>query len=71
MQPLVSGITTLRGLDLVAASTIVAELGDLRRFAHPRELLGYVGLVPVNTQAAPSAGEGRSPRWATGTCAGY
>jgi transposase len=46
MQPLVSAIMTLRGLELVAASTIVAELGDLRRFAHPRELMGYVGLVP-------------------------
>ena len=46
MQPLVSGIMTLRGLDLIAASTIVAELGDLRRFARPRELMGYVGLVP-------------------------
>jgi transposase len=46
MQPLVSAIMTLRGLELIAASTIVAELGDLRRFAHPRELMGYVGLVP-------------------------
>jgi transposase len=46
MQPLVSGIMTLRGLDLIAASTIVAELGHLRRFAHPRALMGYVGLVP-------------------------
>jgi len=26
--------------------TVVAELGDLRRFAHPRELMGYLGLVP-------------------------
>jgi transposase len=46
MQPLVGAIMTLRGLELIAASTIVAELGDLRRFAHPRELMGYVGLVP-------------------------
>jgi transposase len=46
MQPLVSALMTLRGLDLLAATTIVAELGDLRRFAHPRELMGYVGLVP-------------------------
>jgi transposase len=37
---------TLRGLELVAATTVVAELGDLRRFAHPRELMGYLGLVP-------------------------
>lgn len=46
MQPLVSAVMTLRGLDLVAATTVVAELGDLRRFAHPRELMGYLGLVP-------------------------
>jgi transposase len=46
MQPVVGAIMTLRGLDLVAATTVVAELGDLRRFAGPRELMGYLGLVP-------------------------
>jgi transposase len=46
MHSLVSAVMTLRGLDLVAATTVVAELGDLRRFAHPRELMGYLGLVP-------------------------
>jgi transposase len=46
MRPVVSALMTLRGLDLVAATTLVAELGDLRRFARPRELMGYLGLVP-------------------------
>jgi transposase len=46
MQPVVHALRTLRGLDLVAATTLVAELGDLRRFARPRDLMGYVGLVP-------------------------
>jgi transposase len=46
MHSLVSAVMTLRGLDLIAATTVVAELGDLRRFAHPRELMGYLGLVP-------------------------
>jgi len=46
MQPVVNAVMTLRGLDLVAATTVVAELGDLKRFAHPRELMGYLGLVP-------------------------
>lgn len=46
MHHLVSAVMTLRGLDLIAAITVVAELGDLRRFAHPRELMGYLGLVP-------------------------
>lgn len=42
----VRAVMTLRGLDLVAASTVVAEVGDIRRFAHPRELMAYLGLVP-------------------------
>lgn len=46
MQPMVGAVMTLRGLDLVAATTVVAELGDLKRFARPRELMGYLGLVP-------------------------
>ena len=66
MQPLVSAIMTLRGLELIAASTIVAELGDLRRFAHPRELMGYVGLVPTwrprSINCAPAIG------WASSCC---
>lgn len=46
MRPLVQAWMSLRGIDFVAAVTLVAELGDLRRFAHPRELMGYLGLVP-------------------------
>jgi transposase len=37
---------TLRGVDQLVATTLVAELGELKRFAHPRELMGYLGLVP-------------------------
>jgi transposase len=53
MQPVVSALMTLRGLDLVAATTVVAELGDLKRFAHPRELMGYLGLVPSEHTSGP------------------
>jgi transposase len=46
MRPLVRALMTLRGVDQLVATTLVAELGELRRFAHPRELMGYLGLVP-------------------------
>ena len=46
MQPVVQALMTLRGIDFVAAVTLVTELGDLNRFAHPRELMSYLGLVP-------------------------
>jgi transposase len=46
MQPLVHALMSLRGVDQLVATTLVAELGDFRRFAHPRHLMGYLGLVP-------------------------
>lgn len=46
MQPVVQALTSLRGIDFVAAATLVAEIGDFSRFGHPRELMGFLGLVP-------------------------
>jgi transposase len=44
--PLVTALMTLRGFDLIAASTVVAEIGDFERFAHPRSLMKFIGLIP-------------------------
>lgn len=46
MRPLVEALMTLRGVDQLVATTLAAELGQLQRFAHPRDLMGYLGLVP-------------------------
>jgi transposase len=46
MNTLVKTLMCMRGFDFVAAVTFVAELGDLSRFAHPRALMAYLGLVP-------------------------
>lgn len=46
LQPLLAGLMTLRGLQLVSAATVLAELGDLRRFPHPKRLMSFLGLVP-------------------------
>ena len=45
-QPVVRALMGLRGLALLHAATLVAELGDLSRFTHPRQLMAYLGLVP-------------------------
>jgi transposase len=39
-------LQALRGLGLVAATVLVAEIGDLRRFANPKQLMAWLGLVP-------------------------
>ncbi len=45
-EPAVRALMALRGLALMHAATLVAELGDCHRFAHPAQLMGYLGLVP-------------------------
>jgi transposase len=36
----------VRGFDLTSAAIFLAEIGDLSRFASPRQLMAYLGLVP-------------------------
>ena len=45
-EPVVRALMSLRGMALLHAATLVAELGDFRRFEHPSQLMGYLGLVP-------------------------
>ena len=46
LASVVRALQALRGIALVNAATIIAELGDLTRFANPRHLMAYLGLVP-------------------------
>lgn len=46
MREVVSALQGLRGVALVTAVGMVAEVGDLTRFSNPRQLMGYLGLVP-------------------------
>jgi transposase len=46
MQAVIEGLQALRGIAQVTAVTIVAELGEISRFAKARQLMGFSGLVP-------------------------
>jgi transposase len=46
MAPVVAALQAMRGVALVVAVTVVAEVGDFRRFANARQLMAYLGLVP-------------------------
>lgn len=46
MAPVVEALTAHRGVNVLVASTVVAEIGDLTRFDRARPLMGFVGLVP-------------------------
>lgn len=45
MRAVIEALQALRGVAQTTAATIVSELGCLSRFASPRELMGYSGLV--------------------------
>ncbi len=44
--PVMEALMALRGISLISAVTVVAELGDLRRFDDAPQLMAYLGLVP-------------------------
>ncbi len=45
-RPLVEALMGFRGFKQTAAMVIVSEIGDFKRFKHPKQLMGYLGLVP-------------------------
>jgi transposase len=46
MAPVAAALQAMRGVALVVAVTVVAEVGDFRRFTNARQLMAYLGLVP-------------------------
>lgn len=46
LAPVVGVLQAARGVSLIVAVTVLAEIGDLTRFRHPGELMAYLGLVP-------------------------
>jgi transposase len=56
--PVVAALQALRGVSFITAVGLVAELGDLTRFGHPRELMAFLGLVPSESSSGPSVRRG-------------
>jgi transposase len=46
LAPVVQAIQALRGVSLIVAAAIVAEVGCFSRFESPRALMAYLGLNP-------------------------
>jgi transposase len=58
MKPVVKALMGLRGYQTVAAMITVSEIGDIHRFAHPRQLMAYLGLVPSESSSGGSRAQG-------------
>src|SRR3712207_9300706 len=70
MAPVVTALQAMRGIAFLSAVVLVAEIGDFRRFATPRQLMAWLGLVPsehssgakVERGGITKAGNGRVRR---------
>jgi len=45
-RPLVEALMGFRGFQQTAAMVIISEIGDFKRFEHPKQLMSYLGLTP-------------------------
>lgn len=66
LGPLVRALMALRGVGLVTAVTLVAEIGDFGRFTAPGKLMSFIGLVPSIQASGLSCRHGRITRSGNG-----
>ena len=64
--PVVKAIQAMRGVRMLVAVGTIAELGDLRRFDHPRKLMAYLGLVPSENSSGDNRRLGKLTKCGNG-----
>lgn len=57
-EPYVRALMAFKGFKEVAGMTEISELGDLSRFSHPRQLMGYLGMVPEESSSGEKRRQG-------------
>jgi transposase len=58
LAPVVEALMALRGIKLITAMTVMAELGDITRFDSPRQLMSFLGLVPSEASSGQTRRRG-------------
>jgi len=66
LGPIVSALQAARGVSLIVAVTVLAELGDLTRFKKPSQLMAHLGLIPSEHSSGPNIKRGGITK--TGNC---
>ena len=58
LRSAVEAVMAFKGFKIVAAMITVSELGNIHRFAHPRQLMAYLGLVPTESTSSETRRQG-------------
>jgi len=65
-KDLVLAFEALRGVQVVSAVVLAAEIGDFARFAEPAKLMSFIGLVPSESSSGGSRRQGSITRTGNG-----
>jgi transposase len=66
LRPLVKALQALRGVQVVSAVILAAEIGDFARFASAPAMMAYLGLVPSEHSSGETQKRGRITRTGNG-----
>lgn len=67
-KPVVERLKCFRGIETHAAMVLASEIGDWRRFESPRQLMGYLGLVPTEDSSGDRRRQGRITKSGNSHC---
>lgn len=67
-EPVVRALMSLRGVQVLTAMTLVAEVGDLSRFDDPRSLMHFFGLTPSEHSSSDKRVQGGITRCGNAHC---
>ena len=56
--PLYHALQAMKGIGTIVAATLVAEIGDLKRFPSASKLMSYLGLTPSERSSGPRVSRG-------------
>ena len=57
--PMIQALQCLRGVAVVTATSLVAEIGSFKRFQTPKQFMAYLGLVPSEWSSGDSRRQGK------------
>lgn len=57
--PMIQALQTLRGVAVITATSLAAEIGSFERFSTPKQFMSYVGLIPSEYSSGESRRQGR------------
>ena len=67
-EPVVRALMSLRGVQVLTAMTLVAEVGDFSRFDDPRSLMHFFGLTPSEHSSSDKRVQGGITRCGNAHC---